>query len=62
MFNYIVRGKEFEVMIKRIIFDVDDTLIDWKDEYDKVINNVVENLNIYYKKRNTDAELYFLVC
>lgn len=46
MVNYIVRGKEYEVMIKRIIFDVDDTLIDWKDEYDKVIDNVVENLNI----------------
>ena len=33
-------------MIKRIIFDIDNTLIDWKDEYDKVINNVVEKLNI----------------
>lgn len=33
-------------MIKRIIFDIDNTLIDWKDEYDKVINNVLEKLNI----------------
>lgn len=33
-------------MIKRIIFDIDNTLIDWKDEYNKVIDNVLDKLDI----------------
>ncbi|MBQ2937875.1 MAG: HAD family hydrolase [Clostridia bacterium] len=35
-------------MIKRVIFDIDNTLVMWKDEYYKKINNVLEELGIEY--------------
>lgn len=35
-------------MLKRIIFDIDDTLIPWEKEYDKEINNVLDELGITY--------------
>ena len=33
-------------MIKRIIFDIDNTLIDWKDEYNNVVGDVLKKLDI----------------
>ena len=35
-------------MIKKIIFDLDNTLIKWKDEYDNSIPNALDDLNIKY--------------
>ena len=32
-------------MIKRIIFDIDNTLIDWKAEYWDCLKNVFDELN-----------------
>lgn len=37
-------------MVKRLIFDVDDTLIEWKDEYWNVLEEVFQELNIQYNK------------
>lgn len=34
--------------IKRIIFDLDETLIDWKEEYWQTINKTFEELSIQY--------------
>ena len=33
-------------MIKRVIFDIDNTLIPWKEEYYNEIKNVLEELNV----------------
>lgn len=33
-------------MIKRVIFDIDNTLIPWKDEYFNEINNVLDELKV----------------
>ena len=33
-------------MLKRIIFDIDNTLIDWKDEYNNVVGDVLKKLDI----------------
>ena len=33
-------------MIKRVIFDVDNTLIEWKDEYDYEVNRALDEMNI----------------
>ena len=39
-------------MIKRIIFDIDNTLIDWKNEYDeKIIRKCYEKENIIPTER-----------
>lgn len=35
-------------MIKRVIFDIDSTLIPWKEEYNTEIKNVLDNLKISY--------------
>ncbi len=35
-------------MIKRIIFDIDNTLIDWKAEYWDCLKNVFDELNLPY--------------
>lgn len=35
-------------MIKRVIFDIDNTLIPWKEEYYKEINKILDKLNIEY--------------
>lgn len=35
-------------MIKRVIFDVDNTLIEWKDEYDYEVNKALDEMNIKY--------------
>ena len=40
-------------MIKRVIFDIDDTLIPWEKEYDKEINKALDELKITY----TDEEV-----
>lgn len=40
--------------IKRIIFDIDDTLIDWKEEYWNSINKTFEELNIEYSKKDIE--------
>lgn len=37
-------------MIKRLIFDVDDTLIEWKNEYWDTLEEVFQELNIEYNK------------
>ena len=37
-------------MIKRLIFDVDDTLIEWKEEYWDTLEDVFRELNIQYNK------------
>lgn len=39
-------------MIKRIIFDIDNTLIPWKEEYFYKINEVLEELNINYTEQD----------
>ena len=41
--------------IKRIIFDLDNTLIDWKDEYSSAIAKTFEQLNIKYTKQDIEA-------
>ena len=35
-------------MIKRVIFDLDNTIIDWKDEYLNVVIDIVNNMNLGY--------------
>lgn len=37
-------------MVKRLIFDVDDTLIEWKEEYWDTLAEVLQELNIEYSK------------
>ncbi len=37
-------------MIKKVIFDVDNTLIPWKDEYNKVIKEMLNKLDIQYSE------------
>jgi len=37
-------------MIKKVIFDLDFTLMDWKDEYIFAITNAVNKLNLGYSK------------
>lgn len=37
-------------MVKRLIFDVDDTLIEWKDEYWDTLEEVCKDYNINYSK------------
>lgn len=39
-------------MIKRIIFDIDNTLIPWKKEYDQEINKALDKLNIPYTEED----------
>ena len=41
-----------QTMIKRIIFDVDNTLITWEPEYYKKINKPFEELNIPYTQED----------
>ena len=43
-------------MIKRIIFDIDNTLILWKDEWYSEIENELHNLNIEYSKEDVEEE------
>lgn len=38
-------------MIRRVIFDIDNTLIDWKSEYDNKVEEVLEK---YYIKKNKE--------
>ena len=35
-------------MIKRIIFDLDNTLITWKEEYWNAVNRTFEKLDLKY--------------
>ena len=44
-------------MIKRIIFDVDNVLIPWKDEYDIAINEAFEEIGYLYDQKVVDAFL-----
>ena len=37
-------------MIKKIIFDLDNTLMDWEDEYIFAITNVINKLNLGYSE------------
>ena len=37
-------------MIKTVIFDLDNTLMDWEDKYIFAINNVINKLNLGYSK------------
>ena len=39
-------------MIKRIIFDIDNTLIPWKDEYSIEIKNALDELRIKYSEQD----------
>lgn len=41
-------------MIKRIIFDLDNTLIEWKKEYDNVINNALEAIKYPFTQQLCD--------
>lgn len=41
-------------MIKKIIFDVDDTLIPWKSEYNLVIEKVLKKLGLEYNKKDIE--------
>lgn len=49
-------------MIKRLIFDLDDTLISWKKEYDKLIDEVLQEIqythtkDLYKKINNAEVE------
>ena len=38
------------IIIKRIIFDLDNTLIEWKSEYIFALENTLKELNINYSK------------
>ncbi|MEI3394772.1 MAG: HAD family hydrolase [Clostridia bacterium] len=38
-------------MIKRVIFDIDNTLIPWESEYDKEIEKALDELNIQYTEQ-----------
>lgn len=40
--------------IKRLIFDLDDTLIDWKEEYWDAANKALDELQIAYDKSDID--------
>ena len=44
-------------MIKRIIFDIDNTLIQWKDEYYQNVNKLFEELDIPYTKEDIKNEI-----
>lgn len=37
-------------MIKRLIFDIDNTLIPWKEEYDEVLDDVLEEIQYPHTK------------
>ena len=39
-------------MIKRVIFDIDNTLIPWKEEYYNEINNVLDELNVKHTEQD----------
>lgn len=39
-------------MIKRVIFDIDNTLIPWEEEYYKEINKVLHDLNVKYTEED----------
>ena len=39
-------------MIKRIIFDLDNTLIEWKDEYWDGVEEALKSENIKYTKKD----------
>lgn len=41
-------------MVKRIIFDIDNTLIPWKKEYNYEINKALEKLNIPYTEEEAN--------
>ena len=38
-------------MIKRVVFDIDNTLIPWESEYDKEIEKTLDELNIQYTEQ-----------
>lgn len=44
-------------MIKRLIFDIDNTLITWKKEYDKVLDEVLKEIN-YPRTENLYNEIH----
>ena len=39
-------------MIKRVIFDMDNTLMPWKEEYNDEISKVLKNLNVKYTEKD----------
>lgn len=42
-------------MLKRIIFDIDNTLIKWEDSYYQNLNQVFEELNISYTQKDING-------
>ena len=42
-------------MIKRLIFDLDNTLIDWKEEYWGAVEKSFEDLRLEYTSKDMDA-------
>ena len=42
-------------MIKRLIFDLDNTLIDWKEEYWGAVEKSFEDLGLEYTSEDMDA-------
>jgi len=46
-------------MIKRIIFDIDNTLIPWENEYyDKIGQAIFEKIGIEYTKQDVEDVVY----
>ena len=39
-------------MIKRVIFDIDNTLIPWKEEYYQEIKKALDDLNIEHTEKD----------
>lgn len=48
-------------MIKRLIFDLDNTLIDWKKEYILALKKVLDDLKINYTEQDLLKVDYFIV-
>ena len=46
-------------MIKRIIFDLDNVLIDWKDEYDNAIQESFDEIGYEYNSKTIEDFLKF---
>ena len=50
----LTNPRKGQAMIKRLIFDVDNTLIEWKKEYYQKIHKPFEELNISYTQQDLE--------
>lgn len=48
--------------IRRIIFDLDNTLIEWKDEYWNSVNKAFEELNLSYSNKEVENVKHAIDC